>query len=81
MFKDKGMMRQVSDIFIMLKEKEKKHLYGDISLQADWCHYGVALHRADILMKDGKFQEALNKANKIWFRIKENGQEDKLKEE
>jgi hypothetical protein len=40
----------------------------------------LTFQRAKILINDGKFQEALNPTNKIWFRIKENGKENKLKE-
>jgi hypothetical protein len=39
------------------------------------------LQRASILINDGKFQEAFKIANKVWIKIRENGEENKLKED
>jgi hypothetical protein len=60
--------------------KIKKHMNENIMLQADWCYLGVKLQQTDILINNGNFQEALNLANKVWLKIKENGIENKVKE-
>jgi hypothetical protein len=83
-FKDKALTKLVTDIFNVLQEKmmkDKNHSYNYIQLQSDWCHLGVALQRADLLINDRNINEALVLANKVWLRIKENGIENKLKEE
>jgi hypothetical protein len=57
----------------MLNEKmlkDKKQSYNYIQLQSDWCHLGVALQRADMMINDRNFNEALVLANKVWLRIK-----------
>jgi hypothetical protein len=41
------------------KLKDKKQLYNHIQLQSDWCHLGIALQRADMMINEGNSNEAL----------------------
>jgi hypothetical protein len=83
-YRDKDLAKQVTDIFNMLHEKrlkDKNQVYNYIQLQADWCHLGISLQRADSMISDRNFNDALIQAQKVWNRIKENGLENKLKED
>jgi hypothetical protein len=82
--KYKELAKQVTDIFNLLHEKklkDKNNMYNYIQLQADWCHLGIKLQRADMMINDRNFNDALVEAQKVWLKIKENGVENRLKEE